>query len=89
MPAHSIGDNPEGITVARRADPDRILIDGTYPANVAGMNCSDQISSPQLLHMFGAQLSACGRNIMALLTADRNIHAVVSQNTLKLKDIIA
>ncbi|MNN67090.1 hypothetical protein D3C81_1827080 [compost metagenome] len=88
MSTHSIGDNAEGITVTCCANPDRILIDGTYPANVAGMNCSDQISSPQL-HMFGAQLSACGRNIMALLTADGNIHAVVSQNTLKLKDIIA
>jgi hypothetical protein len=39
--------------------------------------------------MFGTQLSACGRDIMALLTADGYIYAVVSQNTLKLKDIIA
>jgi hypothetical protein len=88
MSTHPIGNYAECITVARRADPDRILIDRAHSANIAGMNCSDQISSPQL-HMFGTQLSACGRDIMALLTANGNIHAVVSQNTLKLKDIIA
>lgn len=39
--------------------------------------------------MFGAQLSACGRNIMALLTADCHVHAMVGQDTLKFKNIIA